>query len=73
MASFEYQPEKAHGKPAMARVPMTMVMKVAGIFLESPPIWRMSLVCTAWITEPAPRKRRALKKAWVVRWNIPEV
>jgi len=25
-----------------------------------------------WITEPAPRKRRALKKAWVIRWKIPE-
>jgi len=22
------------------------------------------------MTEPAPRKRSALKKAWVVRWNI---
>jgi hypothetical protein len=24
----------------------------------------------AWITEPAPRKRRALKKACVMRWKI---
>ncbi len=23
----------------------------------------------AWLTEPAPRKRSALKKAWVKRWN----
>jgi hypothetical protein len=25
----------------------------------------------AWITEPLPRKRSALKKAWVIRWNAP--
>jgi len=24
----------------------------------------------AWITDPLPRKRSALKKAWVMRWNI---
>ncbi len=37
-----------------------------------PPILRMS--CSpeqAWITEPAPRKRQALKKACVKTWNIP--
>ena len=27
------------------------------------------LWCTAWLTEPAPRNRPALKNAWVKRWN----
>ena len=26
-----------------------------------------------WATEPAPRKRHALKKAWVKRWNTAAV
>ena len=26
-----------------------------------------------WLTEPAPRNRQALKKAWVKRWNTPAV
>ena len=26
---------------------------------------------SAWMTEPEPRKRQALKKAWVKTWNIP--
>ncbi len=26
-----------------------------------------------WLTEPAPRNRQALKKAWVKRWKIPAV
>ena len=29
----------------------------------------MSKLCTAWATEPDPRNRPALKKAWVKRWN----
>ena len=56
--------------PAMASVPITNVQKVQGIFRRSPPIFRMS--CSpdiAWMTEPEPRKRRALKKAWVKRWK----
>ena len=56
--------------PAMAAVPMTNVPKVQGIRRQSPPILRMS--CSppsAWITEPEPRKSRALKKACVNRWN----
>ena len=27
--------------------------------------------CIAMMTEPEPRKRQALKKAWVKTWNIP--
>ena len=40
----------------------------------SPPILRMS--CSperAWITEPADKKSRALKNAWVMRWKIAAV
>ena len=33
----------------------------------------MLLECTAWITEPAPRKSSALKNAWVNRWKKPAV
>ena len=29
----------------------------------------MSKLCTEWATEPEPRKRPALKKACVNRWN----
>ena len=49
-----------------------MAAKVQGIFLRSPPRLRMS--CSWWqarITEPEPRKRAALKKAWVNTWNMP--
>ena len=29
----------------------------------------MSNEWTAWLTDPEPRNRQALKKAWVKRWN----
>jgi hypothetical protein len=60
------------GTPAMARQPMSMVRWVMGILALSPPIFCMS--CSPdmpWITDPDPRKSRALKKAWVIRWNTP--
>ena len=50
---------------------MANVTNVTGIRRASPPILRTS--CSpprAWITLPAPRKRQALKKAWVTRWKI---
>jgi hypothetical protein len=56
----------------MAMVAMRKVQKVIGIFDFSPPMLRTS--CSplmAWMTEPEPRKRQALKKAWVTRWNTP--
>ena len=55
----------------MARVAIRKVTKVMGIFLRRPPMSGISWLCTAWITEPAPRKSRALNMAWVVRWNMP--
>jgi hypothetical protein len=48
------------------------VAKVNGIALRNPPI--RSSDCSppiAAITEPAPMKRSALKKAWVIRWKRP--
>ena len=33
----------------------------------------MSKLCTEWATEPEPRNRPALKKAWVKRWNTAAV
>ena len=56
--------------PISARVPITMVQKVTGMYLRRPPMRRMSCSwCMAMITEPAPRNSSALKKAWVIRWN----
>ena len=56
------------GMPAIARVAMTNVACVHGMCRSSPPIFLMS--CSpdmAWMTEPAPRNRSALKKACVMR------
>ncbi len=53
----------------MARQAIRNVPCVIGILRRSPPISRMSLVCTAWITLPAPRKSSALKQACVARWK----
>ena len=41
--------------------------------LRMSPMSLMLLECTAWMSEPEPRKRRALKKAWVKRWNTAAV
>ena len=71
MASFEKNPASS-GTPAIARVATRNVTYVIGIFRESPPIRRRS--CSpprAWMTDPEPRKRHALKKACVTTWNIP--
>ncbi len=70
MASLLKKPAVTNGKPAIARTPTKNVVPVIGSFFQSPPIFRMS--CSwwqAWITLPEPRNMRALKKAWVVRWN----
>ena len=40
------------------------------MYERSPPMRRMSKLCVAWLTEPAPRKSSALKKACVNRWKI---
>src|SRR2546425_8027752 len=54
--------------PARAREPRSIALEVRGVRSERPPICRMSFVWRAWMTLPAPRKRRALKNAWLKRW-----
>ena len=44
-----------------------------GIFRRNPPMSPIIWLCTAWMTDPAPRKRQALKNACVNRWNMPPV
>jgi hypothetical protein len=70
ISSLEKNPANG-GIPAMARVESMKVQKVTGIHFLRPPICRTS--CSppmAWITDPEPRNRHALKKAWVMRWKI---
>ncbi len=67
------------GQPAMASVDATKVQYVMGMCLRRPPMKRMSCArasswmraCMAWMTLPAPRKRQALKNAWVKTWKKP--
>ena len=51
---------------------MISIADVKGRDFRKPPIrsmfWRFAI---APITEPAAMKRRALKKAWVIRWKSP--
>ena len=45
---------------------------MVGMYLRSPPMsFFMSKLWwdPPWLTEPAPRNRSALKKAWVKRWK----
>src|SRR5262249_8784425 len=73
ISSFEKNPEKG-GKPAMAQVAIRNVQAVIGIFFHNPPMLRMS--CSplmAWMTDPDPRNKQALKNAWVTRWKMPAV
>ena len=73
ISSLLKKPAKG-GMPDMDIEAARNVKYVHFIFLASPPILRMS--CSpdkACITLPAPRKRRPLKKACVIRWNMPAV
>ena len=63
-------PEKK-GMPEMARQEMKKVAAVIGMKAFKPPILRMSCSsCMPWMTEPEPRNKQALKKAWVMRWKM---
>ena len=54
-----------------ARLPSSMVNQVIGMYLRRPPILRMSWSwCIPIITLPAAKNSRALKKAWVITWNM---
>ncbi len=55
----------------MASQPTMNVAAVIGMSFRRPPMRRMSCSsCIPWITEPEPRKSRALKKAWVTMWKM---
>ena len=73
ISSFDQKP--ANGKmPASAIDATTNVQKVVGMNFRMPPMsFFMSKLCTEWLTEPAPRNKQALKKAWVNRWKMPPV
>ena len=62
------------GNPAIARQLARNVQRVIGVNFFMPPSLKMSAspcACTACITDPAPRKRHALKNAWVKTWKKP--
>ena len=71
IGSFEKKPANG-GMPTSASAPARKHHFVNGITLPRPPILRMSCSpASAWITRPAVMKSSALKKACVIRWNIP--
>ena len=51
------------------------VQNVLGMYFRRPPMsaFMSKLWWHAWLTEPEPRNRHALKKAWVKRWNTAAV
>ncbi len=58
------------GSAASDAAPTTVAQKATGRRRRNPPILKMS--CSppsASITTPADRNSRALKKAWVMKWN----
>ena len=69
ISSLEKNPVNK-GNPARDNEPMSMVYMVHFMYFPTPPISRISLVLTAWMTEPAQRKSRALKNEWPMRWNM---
>ena len=69
ISSLLKKPENG-GIPDMARHATRNVMCVTGRYLRRPPMWLISLLCTAWMIAPAPRNRSALNMACVNRWNM---
>ena len=71
IGSFEKKPANG-GIPTSASAPARKHHFVNGITCPRPRMLRMS--CSpesAWIARPAVMKSSALKKACVIRWNIP--
>ena len=63
-SSFAQKPASG-GTPAIASQPTMNVAAVIGIALRRKPMYRMSCSsCMPWMTDPEPRNRSALKKAW---------
>ncbi len=72
ISSFEKKPD-VNGNAASASAPHRNAANVNGIALRKPPMRSMSwMPPMALITEPAPMNSSALKKACVIRWNIPD-
>ena len=69
ISSLEKKPENG-GIPEMARQAIRNVQWVIGMYLRKPPMVLISLLCTAWIMQPAPRKSNALNMACVKRWTM---
>ena len=71
ISSFDQNPESG-GIPEIVSQAIAIVANVMGILRARPPMRVMSCSpCMPWITDPAPRKSRALKNACVIRWNTP--
>ena len=71
ISSLEKKPENG-GMPDSARPPMIMQPYVNGIARRKPDMRSRSwMPAIAAITEPAAMKSSALKKACVIRWNMP--
>ena len=71
MASLLARPAVIGGRAVRPKAPARKVQKSSGIFFAMPPIAKTSRSWPrAFITAPAARKRRDLKRAWVARWNI---
>src|SRR4030065_193462 len=71
MSLLEKPEEK--GNPEVQSGGDRNVTEVIGLFLRRPPISVISWLWIAWITDPEPRNRHALKAAWVVRCARPAV
>jgi hypothetical protein len=70
ISSLDQNPAKG-GMPAMASQAIVNVPAVSGRYRRRLPMRRMSCSsCIPWMTEPEPRNRQALKKAWVTMWKM---
>src|SRR5665811_1599944 len=70
ISSFDQNPDSGN-TPLIASQAIAIVTKVVGMYFLRPPIFHMSCwFVMAWMIEPAARNRRALKKAWVMRWKM---
>ena len=70
IASFEKKPDERRHPRERQRADDEDMRRLRHRAGEAPHL-KMSLVPTAWITAPAARNSRALKKPWVSRWKKP--
>ena len=59
------------GVPTKAKDPIKIIIDETGKMWSKPPILRKS--CSSlkpWMTQPALKNNKALKTAWLARWNI---